>query len=397
MESTGIGESTVVGRGTVVGGGTVVGRGTLVGSAGLAPDEMLVAFTRTVRHSGVGVTADRTQSFLRATSLADAGDRQGVYWAGRATLCSSPEDLERYDAAFRAWFSAEGSPRLRGEPATRSVQRASLVPEAAAGDEGEDQIVRSLASASEVLRHRDIAQLSAAERRSLATLFAGLRIDPPRRRSPRRGPSHRGEIDPRRTLREQLKRAGEPGPLSHRRPRTRPRRIVFLVDVSGSMEPYADSLLRLGHRMSQAVPGRVEVFTIGTRLTRVTTALRLRDAEEALKTAGQIVPDWSGGTRLGESIRAFTGRWGQRGMARGSVVVIASDGWERGDPRLLGEQVARLQRLAHAVVWMNPHRGKAGYQPVQGGIAAVLPHVDELVAGHSLASFAALLKVVSHA
>jgi uncharacterized protein with von Willebrand factor type A (vWA) domain len=369
---------------------------TEVSAAGLAPDEMLVAFTRTVRHAGVAVTADRTQAFLRATSLADAGDRQGVFWAGRCTLCSSPEDLERYDAAFRAWFSAEDSPRLRGEPATRTVQRASLVPGESDG-ESEDQVVRALASANEVLRHRDIAQLSAAERRSLATLFAGLRVDPPRRRSPRRGPSHRGEIDPRRTLREQLRRAGEPGPLSHRRPRSRPRRTVLLVDVSGSMEPYADSLLRLGHRMSQAVPGRVEVFTIGTRLTRVTTALRLRDPEEALKVAGRTVPDWSGGTRLGESIRAFTVRWGQRGMARGSVVVIASDGWERGDPRLLGAQVARLQRLAHAVVWMNPHRGKAGYQPVQGGIAAVLPHVDQFVAGHSLASFAELLKVVAHA
>ena len=370
---------------------------SVAGPAGLAPDEMLVAFTRTVRHAGVAVTADRAHAFLRATSLADAGDRQGVFWAGRSTLCSSPEDLERYDAAFRAWFSAEDSPRLHGEPATRTVRRASLVPEASGEDEGEDHVVRALASANEVLRHRDIAQLSSAERRLLATLFAGLRVDPPRRRSPRRGPSHRGEIDPRRTLREQLRRAGEPGPLSHRRPRTRARRIVLLVDVSGSMEPYADSLLRLGHRLSHAVPGRVEVFTIGTRLTRVTTALRLRDPEEALKAAGQSVPDWSGGTRLGESIRAFTERWGQRGMARGSVVVIASDGWERGDPRLLGEQVARLQRLAHAVVWMNPHRGKAGYQPVQGGIAAVLPHVDQLVAGHSLASFAELLKVVAHA
>ena len=372
-------------------------KGTVVGVAGLAPDEILVAFTRTVRHTGVLVTADRTQAFLRAASLADAGDRQGVFWAGRSTLCSSPEDLERYDAAFRAWFSAEGAPRWLAEPATRTAQRASLVPEATGGDEGEAQAVRALASANEVLRHRDIAQLSDVERRSLATLFEGLRVDPPRRRSPRRGPSHRGEIDPRRTLREQLQRAGEPGPLRYRRPRSKARQIVLLVDVSGSMEPYADSLLRLGHRISHAVPGHVEVFTIGTRLTRVTTALRLRDPDEALKLAGQSVPDWSGGTRLGESIRAFIARWGQRGVARGAVVVIASDGWERGDPRLLGEQVAHLQRLAHAVVWMNPHRGKAGYEPVQGGIAAVLPHVDQLVAGHSLASFEELLQVVAYA
>jgi uncharacterized protein len=365
----------------------------------LAPDEMLVAFSRTVRHAGVAVTLDRTQAFVRAASIADAGERQGVFWAGRCTLCSSPEDIERYDAAFRAWFSALDLPRLPGEPSTRLVQRASLVPGESAGERGEDHVVRALASANEVLRHRDIAELSAAERRSLATLFAELRVDPARRRSPRRGRSHRGEIDPRRSLHEQLRAAGEPGPLSHRRRRTRARRLVLLVDVSGSMEPYADSLLRLGHRMSHSMaqPGRVEVFTIGTRLTRVTTALRLRDPEEALKAAGQSVPDWSGGTRLGESIRAFIAGWGQRGMARGSVVVIASDGWERGDPRLLGEQVARLQRLAHAVVWMNPHRGKVGYQPVQGGIAAVLPYVDQLVAGHSLASFAELLKVVADA
>jgi uncharacterized protein with von Willebrand factor type A (vWA) domain len=141
----------------------------------------------------------------------------------------------------------------------------------------------------------------------------------------------------------------------------------------------------------------VEVFTVGTRLTRVTPALRMRDPDQALAAAGQVVPDWSGGTRLGETLRAFTDRWGQRGAARGAVVVIASDGWERGDPRLLGEQVARLRRLARAVVWMNPHRGKAGYEPVQGGIVAVAPYLDALVAGHSMDSYARLLEVVADA
>src|SRR6187455_1276831 len=152
------------------------------GVAALAPDELLVAFTRTVRHAGVAVTADRTQAFLRATSLADAGDRQGVFWAGRCTLCSSPEDLERYDAAFRAWFTA--SPRPHDERVTRSVPLASPMPEPT-GDQGgrRAEVGRALASANEVLRHRDIARLSAAERRSLAALFASLRVDPPRRRS----------------------------------------------------------------------------------------------------------------------------------------------------------------------------------------------------------------------
>ena len=176
----------------------------------------------------------------------------------------------------------------------------------------------------------------------------------------------------------------------------RPRRVVLLVDVSGSMSAYADALLRLAHRFVSA-GGPVEVFTLGTRLTRVTPALRHRDAERALVAAGATVPDWSGGTRLGETLRAFLDRWGQRGLARGAVVVVFSDGWERGDAALLGEQAARLQRLAHEVVWVNPHRGRAGYEPIQGGVVAVLPHVDDFVAGHSLAAYREVCEVVGRA
>jgi uncharacterized protein with von Willebrand factor type A (vWA) domain len=162
------------------------------------------------------------------------------------------------------------------------------------------------------------------------------------------------------------------------------------------MRPYADSLLRLAHRLVLC-GGKVEVFTLGTRLTRVTRPLHTRDAEEALVRAGAEVPDWSGGTRLGETLKAFLDRWGARGTARGAVVVVLSDGWERGDAVLLGEQMERLRRLAHRVVWMNPHRGKEGYQPLQQGIQAALPHVDEFVAGHSLRSFADVLEVVARA
>jgi uncharacterized protein with von Willebrand factor type A (vWA) domain len=194
---------------------------------------------------------------------------------------------------------------------------------------------------------------------------------------------------------------GEPGEIAWRRRATRPRRIVLLVDVSGSMSAYADALLRLAHRFSHPGPGAdgrpVEVFTIGTRLTRVTRAMRLRDPERAIVAAGNTVPDWSGGTRLGETLRIFLDRWGQRGMARGAVVVVFSDGWERGDADLLGEQMQRLRRVAHAVVWVNPHVGKEGYLPVQQGIVAALPHVDHLVAGHSLATFADLVEVVARA
>ena len=173
--------------------------------------------------------------------------------------------------------------------------------------------------------------------------------------------------------------------------------MVLLLDVSGSMSPYADTLLRLAHAVVRSAPGAVEAFTIGTRLTRVTVPLRQRDPERALALAAAAVPDWAGGTRLGETVRAFLDRWGQRGAARGAVVVICSDGWERGDAALLGEQLARLRRLARAVLWVNPHAGHGGYAPVQSGIAAALPHVDRLLAGHSLASLQELLAEVRRA
>ena len=185
----------------------------------------------------------------------------------------------------------------------------------------------------------------------------------PERRSLRRRPAGRGAIDAARTVREQLRRAGEPGPLKYRRPQTRPRRIVFLIDISGSMEPYADSLLRLAHRVVTAAPRTTEVFTVGTQLTRVTLPMRLRDPELALLAAGQSVPDWSGGTRLGEMIREFLGRWGRRGVARGAVVVIASDGWSVAMRRCWSEQMQQLRRLARGGAVVRPHSGRPGMLP----------------------------------
>jgi uncharacterized protein with von Willebrand factor type A (vWA) domain len=172
---------------------------------------------------------------------------------------------------------------------------------------------------------------------------------------------------------------------------------VLLVDVSGSMTPYADALLRFAHAAVRARPASTEVFTIGTRLTRLTRELRRRDADRALEASGHAIPDWSGGTRLGEVLKAFLDRWGQRGTARGAVVVVCSDGWERGDAGLLGEQMVRLRRLAHAVVWVNPHKGRDGYEPLTGGMQAVLPSVDHFVAGHSMAALERLSAVIQRA
>ncbi|GEP35784.1 VWA domain-containing protein [Nocardioides szechwanensis] len=360
-------------------------------------DEILVGFARALRAAGVPVTQDRTQSFVAAVAVVGADDQRATYAAGRATLCGSPDDLARYDQVFTAWFNArDGLPRPR--PAAPSVPSFSDLPADEQPGSGDvpGETVRARASAAEVLRHRDVATLSAAEKHRLAAMFATLRPRAPVRRTARHRAWHRGRVDASRTLRASLRRMGEPADIVWRRRAVKPRRIVLLIDVSGSMNGYADALLRLAHRMSQG-PGVVETFTVGTRLTHLTRALHNRDAERALVAAGDAVPDWSGGTRLGETLRVFLDRWGRRGLARGAVVVVFSDGWERGDASLLGEQMARLHRIAHRVVWVNPHRGKDGYEPVQQGVLAALPHVDDFVAGHSLATFAEVLEVVARA
>ncbi len=364
-------------------------------------DEILLGFTRALRAAGLAVTHDRATSFLQAASLVGAQDPQAAYRAGRATLCAGPDDLMRFAHVFEAWFGArEELPR----PVPRDRSR-EISPPLPLGETGEGagevdrELVQAAASDVEVLRSRDVAQLKPDEKALLDAMIRALRPRLPQRRAARRTPWRRGEIDMHRTLRTSLRQMGEPGRVAHRRRALTPRRVVLLVDVSASMRPYADALLRLCHLVATtpASGTKVEVFTLGTRLTRITLPLRTADPERALVRAGDQVPDWSGGTRLGETLKAFLDRWGARGMARGGVVVVFSDGWERGDAAELGEQMERLQRLAHHVVWVNPHSGKEGYEPVQRGIRAALPHCDDFVAGHSLRAFAKVLEVVGRA
>ncbi len=369
-------------------------------------DELLLGFTRALRSAGIAVTSDRSQTFVTAVAAVGLGDRRGTYWAGRSTLCSGPEDFTPYDRVFEAWF-LDGAATRSGapdRPLAQPVLQAPLTDDAPGegGPEGgEDDLLRAAASDAEVLRHRDIASLDPAERARLAAMFARLRPVAPLRSSYRRTPARRGAVDAQATLRRTLRQLGEPVEIAHRHRSVRARRVVLLVDVSGSMSAYADALLRFAHRVSAGPAGaarsRAEVFSVGTRVTRLTRAMRLRDADQALVAAGETVPDWSGGTRLGEGLKVLLDRWGQRGLVRGAVVVVFSDGWERGDATLLAEQMARLHRLAHRVVWVNPHKGAAGYQPVQQGMAAALPYVDDFVAGHSLAAFERVLEVVADA
>ncbi|MGI8947458.1 MAG: vWA domain-containing protein [Ornithinimicrobium sp.] len=359
----------------------------------------LLGFAGALRAAGLPVTADRERTFLRGVAVVGLGERSSVYWTGRTTLTSSPADLEPYDRVFAQWFGGTTMKAVTGadSPRATTVQAALTDPGDGQDEKQTEASVRAQASEREVLRHRDIAGLGAGERALLRHQFATLRPRPPQRRARRHTWARRGAVDGPATLRAQLRRLGEPGPVQHRRHRVRPRRVVLLVDVSGSMSAHADALLRLAHTVVQAAPRHTEVFTIGTRLTHVTRSLRERDPDRALLAAGAQVADWSGGTRLGEGLAVFLDRWGRRGMARQAVVVVFSDGWERSGPEMLGEQMRRLRSVAHRVVWVNPHRGRPGYVPVQQGIVAALPHVDDFVAGHSLGAFADVLEVIGRA
>lgn len=369
--------------------------GTLDASA------VLVGFARALRAAGVDAGPDRVQTFLGALDELGTGRRSDVYWAGRLTLCGDQDDLDRYDRVFAAYFDRQPPPSgpRRPAPAPKAVLHlvaaaAADAPEHERGDTDGAPPAAALASSAEVLRHRDMAELTAAERAQLRRLLAAFSLLGEPRRTPRLRPARRGAVDPRRTVRELLRQGGEPARLHHRAPASKPRRVVLLLDVSGSMSPYADALLRFAHAASHRSSGRTEVFTLGTRLTRVTRELAHRDPDAALAAVGAAVPDWSGGTRLGETLRAFLDRWGQRGTARGAVVVVLSDGWERGDPALLAAQMRRLHRLAHRVVWANPRKARPGYAPVAGGMAAALPSVDAFVEGHSLSALEHLAAVV---
>jgi len=362
--------------------------------------EVLLGFARTLRHAGVPATPDRVQTMLAAADALDVTTATSVYWAGRLTLCAEPDDLPTYDAAFSAYFQ-DDPPRPRA-PAATAAPRRVVVPFGVDRPDGgtveeEPPVEHARASDVEVLRHRELVTLSSAERDELRRLLALLAPGTSLRRSRRHRPARRGEVDPPRTVRRMLHHGGEPAQLARRKRRTKPRRLVVLVDVSGSMAPYADALVRFAHAAVRRRPNATEVFTVGTRLTRITRPLRHRDPDAAFVACGRAIPDWSGGTRLGEGLKAFLDRWGQRGLARQAIVVVFSDGWERGDPTLLADQMRRLSRLAHRVVWVNPHKGKAGYAPLVGGMAAALPYIDDFVTGHSFAALEELVEVIADA
>ncbi len=351
-------------------------------------DELVTRFVRALRHAGLRVTSTHSQMFLEACVALGTGEPHALYWAGRGSLCSRMEDIPVFDLVFAVWFGP-----VHGEPETAGPQPS--MSRVAPGDESTSDVEeaitgRALASRREVLRRRDLGSLGGSERDELARFLSALSVTPPRRRAARWQRARRGPVDLPHTLRQELRRWGEPVRMRHRRRGSKARRVVLLIDVSGSMSAYAESFLRLAHRVMASSPRTVEVFTLGTRLTRVSGPLRTRDPDVAVELAGDAVPDWQGGTRLGEGLTTFLRAWGQSAMVRGAVVIVFSDGLERGDTSELAAAMRHLHRLSHRVIWVNPHRGKPGYEPVQAGMAAALPHVDRLVAGHTLSALEAL-------
>jgi uncharacterized protein with von Willebrand factor type A (vWA) domain len=349
-------------------------------------------------------------------------DAGRLYWTARLAFVSDRVQLATFDRVFAAVFGGAVGPfdpaDSRGDPTApppvRTVRRSptvtSRVDDAAAsppaggrprlGQPGEPdagparEAVLAAAAPDERLRHTAFAELSSAEVDAARRLARGLALATPPRRTRRTRRSLRtgDRVDLRRSIRHAQRTAGDPVRLVRRRRRTRPRRLVLLCDVSASMEPYTRVFLTLLH--GAVVDARAEAFVFATRLTRLTRALRGRDPDAALARAAASAPDWAGGTRLGESLRRFVTEHGRRGAARGAVVLVVSDGWDGDDPRAVAEQMARLRRLAHRIVWVNPRSAAVEYAPLVGGMAAALPYCDRVVSGHTVEALAEVVAAV---
>ncbi len=364
-------------------------------------DELAVGFANALRGAGIDVAVGSSINYCQALGAVGLGQRSSVYWAGRATLVAEPEDIGLYDKIFDAYY---GGQQLVATPVVEVVQPIILATDDdgddEAGDGGGDDDPGDPSftlrwSRHEVLRDKDFADCDDDELDEAHRLMAAMARVGGTRRSRRRRRTRRtvGHPELRQTVRAAIRSGGEPVRRWYTEPGQRLRRVVLLQDVSGSMESYARALIRFVHA---AVVGRrrVEVFTIGTRLTRITRELSSRDPDRALSEAADAVSDWSGGTRLGDALAEFNDRWGIRGMARGATVVVLSDGWDRGSPEVMAEQMARLHRVTHRLVWVNPLKATPGYQPLAQGMAAALPHVDDFIEGHSLRSLERLAAVL---
>lgn len=367
------------------------------------PDEapfvaVLVDFARELRSAGLAVGSGDVLTYSAAMAPLDPTDLLDLYWAGRTTMVTRRDHIPVYDRVFKRFFLGEGDelpdPLKLTIRATARTQSVLQVPETEPSQDGRDeQEIRLglMASDADALKNKSFAACTPEELAALRRIMARIRLTPPRRRTRRTIGARTGRTpDMRRTVRETMRTHGEPAELFWRRRRLRPRPLILILDVSGSMADYSRSLLQFAYSANRAAT-RVEVFCFGTRLTRITRELEHRRPDEALERAAKAVFDWEGGTRIGDSLHAFVRDWGRRGLCRGGIVVICSDGLDRGDPGVLATAMQRLSRLSHRVVWMNPHKGNnVNFQPSTLGMMVAAPHIDLMLSGHDLRSLAEL-------
>jgi uncharacterized protein with von Willebrand factor type A (vWA) domain len=360
---------------------------------------LTVAFSRRLQDAGVPTTPARQADLARALTLVRPVSRRRLYWTARSVLVSDPAQIPAFDKVFFAVFGDPRSERFDPDDARATTaprddrpagdpRRARGDGSVAATDGGDDDrapidVPLAMASDEERLADKSFDALDPHELAQLYRLMARLRLVTPERRTRRYEKGRHGQhIDMRRTLRASRRTAGDPIRLARRRRREVRRRLVMLCDISGSMEPYARAYLQFLASAAGSGPN-AEAFVFATRLTRLTRALASRHPERAIQRAAAAAPDWSSGTRIGDALKTFNDRHGRRGMARGAVVVILSDGWERGDPALVEREMARLARLAHRIVWVNPRVSASAFSVRAGGMLAALPYCDALVSGHS--------------
>ena len=361
----------------------------------------VVTFGRVLREVGLEVGPGRVADALRGLDAVELERQEDVYFALRQTLVSRHDELDLFDRAFRAWFlRAPVLPPVRSQqPQMQQKVGETLAERSRDGDDeddsgGEDPLELG-ASAHELLRDKDFAEMTPEEYRRVKRLIALIARRRPKRMSRRRHADPRGDrLDVRRLIRHSLRTGGDPVDRPFRARKDVPRKLVVLCDVSGSMDAYARALLLFLHAAVGSGPG-VEAFAFGTRLSRLTPELGTRDPEAALEKCTEAVTDWGSGTRIGASLKEFNDLYGRRALSRGAIVVIVSDGWERQDPELVGREMARLARAAYAVVWVNPLKGNPEYQPLAGGMRAALPFVDRFVPGHNLRSLEELATVLA--
>ncbi|GIU94377.1 MAG: hypothetical protein KatS3mg012_0834 [Gaiellaceae bacterium] len=360
----------------------------------------VVTFGRVLREVGIEVGPGRVVDAVRGLGAIDLTRQEDVYFTLRQTLVSRHDELELFDRAFVAWFLRGPVAPLVRQKHERKLQAKIARDTLESGRSDDDTEVAGEpielgASAHELVREKDFAEMTPDEFERVRRLMLLLAKTRPLRTSRRRAPDPRGDaLDLRRMLRRCLRSGGDPVDQPWRSRKLVPRKLVVLADVSGSMDAYARALLLFLHALVGTGRG-VEVFAFGTRLTRLTGDLATRDPEAAIARATEQAVDWGSGTRIGEALREFNAVYGRRALSRGAVVVVVSDGWERDDPGLVAKEMAKLSRAAYAVVWVNPLKGNPEYQPLAGGMRAALPFVDRFLPGHNLRSLEELAGVLA--